>query len=116
MRIDVRRRLDDDRATIAAGMRRPDDPLPPGPTVNLDFNNAPIQSLIALLTKAGGVNMVMPDAINARVTIYGNDLPWDDALRSILRTVGLGYTYRPNGKIVRIDAQRMLDDEAHRPR
>jgi hypothetical protein len=116
MRIDVRRRLDDDRATIAAGMRRLDDPLPPGPTVNLDFNNAPIQSLIALLTKAGGVNMVMPDAINARVTIYGNDLPWDDALRSILRTVGLGYTYRPNGKIVRIDAQRMLDDEAHRPR
>jgi hypothetical protein len=116
MVIDLSRTIEEDRMLRASGWRRPDNVLPAGPNVDLDFKQAPFRDVLQAIAKTSGVNLMIPEKLNAGVTIFVKGVPWEDAVRAILHSNGMGYTYRPNGKIIRVDAQKVLDDEAHRPR
>jgi serine/threonine protein kinase len=120
LRIATRKQLDSDleaqAARAAAGTV--DDPLPTGPTIDVDFKNVPLQDLLQMMAKTGGVSVVIPDTIGGMVTIRGSKLPWDSAMKTVLATHGLWYRYRPNGKVLRIAPRKELDseDEAARER
>lgn len=80
-----------------------------GATVDFDFNNAPIHELLRIIADTGRVNIVVPDNINAKVTVRLKRVPWDQALEVILSSHGLWY--RREGNLFRIADRKELDKE-----
>lgn len=89
-----------------------DDALPAGPELDLDFKEAPLQDLLRILGDTAGVNVVVPGHITPRISVYLKKARWDVSLSTILEAHGLGYRYRPNGKLLRIAPRNELDREA----
>jgi len=88
-----------------------DDALPAGPQVDLDFRNAPLRGTLEQLAEGAGVNVVLPDHIDGKVTVLIRHAPWDRTFQAILAAHGLWYRYRENGKVVRIAPRGELDRE-----
>ena len=80
-----------------------------GATVDFDFKDAPIHDLLRTIADTGKVNIVVPDGINARVTVRLKRVPWDQALEVILASHGLWY--RRDGNLFRIAPRKELDQE-----
>ncbi|MDB4962068.1 MAG: type pilus secretin PilQ [Myxococcales bacterium] len=80
-----------------------------GATVDFDFKDAPIHDLLRTIADTGKVNIVVPDGINARVTVRLKRVPWDQALEVILASHGLWY--RRDGNLFRIAPRKELDAE-----
>ena len=66
------------------------------PTVNLDFENADIHSVIRIFAEVSGRNFILDDSVQGRVTVRLQDVPWDQALAAILLSQGLGWTSMSN--------------------
>jgi len=113
LRIAPRVELDRDRVAqrerMAGGF--PDDVLPPGGLTSLDFREASLRDVLQGLAFASGVNLVIPDGIEAKVTVRVDSAPWDRTFQTILAAHGLWYRYRENGKVVRIAPRVELDRE-----
>ncbi len=113
LRIAPREDLDDE-ATARFERSRinvKDDRLPAGPPVDLDFKNAPLRGTLQMLAVGAGVNLVLPDQIDGKVTVMVKAAPWDVAFATILESHGLWYRYRENGKVVRVAPRVELDAE-----
>jgi len=80
-----------------------------GATVDFDFKDAPIHDLLRVIADTGRVNIVVPDNINAKVTVRLKRVPWDQALEVILSSHGLWY--RREGNLYRIADRKELDKE-----
>lgn len=81
-----------------------------GQKIDLDYKKSDIHDLMRLLADVGGVNIIVPDDINARVTIRLRRVPWDQALDVILASKGLGYKMEGPG-LYRIATRKELDTE-----
>ena len=66
------------------------------PTVNLDFQNADIHSIIRLFGEVSGRNFIIDDSVQGKVSVTFQDVPWDHALAAILMSKGLGWTSMGN--------------------
>jgi hypothetical protein len=66
------------------------------PTVNLDFQQADIHSVIRIFAEVSGRNFILDDSIKGKVTVRLQDVPWDQALAAILLSQGLGWTSMNN--------------------
>jgi type IV pilus assembly protein PilQ len=53
----------------------------------------------------------MPDHLRGRVTMRAVDVPWTSAVEAVLASQGMGYRYRPEGRILRIAPLKELDHE-----
>ncbi|MBL4633751.1 MAG: protein kinase [Kofleriaceae bacterium] len=82
-----------------------------GGTLSTDFTGIDIHSLMELLAQMGKVNIVVPDHIEATVTVRFKEAPWRYALEAVLTSKGLWYRYDPESRVVRIDTQKNLDHE-----
>ena len=80
-----------------------------GTKIDLDFKDADIHNLLRTLADVGGVNIVIPDEIQARVTVRLRRVPWDQALEVILASKGLWY--RREGNLYRVADRKKLDAE-----
>ncbi|MDQ3296889.1 MAG: type IV pilus secretin PilQ, partial [Myxococcota bacterium] len=80
-----------------------------GATVDFDFKDAPIHDLLRIIADTGRVNIVVPDNIDAKVTVRLKRVPWDQALEVILASHGLWY--RRDGNLFRIAPRKELDAE-----
>ncbi|MGE5184408.1 MAG: type IV pilus secretin PilQ, partial [Acidobacteriota bacterium] len=80
-----------------------------GATVDFDFKDAPIHDLLRIIADTGHVNIVVPDTIDAKVTVRLKRVPWDQALDVILASHDLGY--RREGNLYRIAPRKQLDQE-----
>ena len=87
-----------------------------GATVDFDFKDAPIHDLLRIIADTGHISVVVPDTIEAKVTVRLKRVPWDQALDVILASHGLWY--RREGNIYRIAPRKELDaeDEAENAR
>lgn len=81
-----------------------------GQKIDLDYKKSDIHDLMRLLADVGGVNIIVPDDIKARVTIRLRRVPWDQALDVILASKGLGYKMEGPG-LYRIATNKELDTE-----
>ena len=61
-----------------------------GHQVSIDFQDANIKSVLRLLAELAGVNIVSGDDVKGNVTIQMKNVPWDQALDTILSITGLG--------------------------
>jgi type IV pilus assembly protein PilQ len=80
-----------------------------GATVDFDFKDAPIHDLLRIIADTGHVNIVVPDTIDAKVTVRLKRVPWDQALEVILASHGLWF--RRDGNLYRIAPRKELDAE-----
>lgn len=80
-----------------------------GNPVSLDFQNADLRSVLRTFAEISGLNMVIDPNVQGSVDIVLTDVPWDQALDTILRANNLGYTV--DGTIVRIARLDTLQSE-----
>lgn len=61
-----------------------------GERIDFDFQDIPVKNALFLIAQKMGLNLVMADNIDGRLTLLLKDVPYDQALDIILRTKGLG--------------------------
>ena len=81
-----------------------------GEPINLKVVNADVRDILNYVTEQYGVNFVIDNSVKAvPVTVNVNNVPWNIALDSVLRSQGLGI--QVNGSILRVAAAKVLADE-----
>jgi len=80
-----------------------------GQKLSLDFKDADIKNVFRLLAEVSGLNIVVTDEVNKKVTLRLLEVPWDQALDLLIDTNGLGK--EQNGNIVRISTAAQLKAE-----
>ena len=80
-----------------------------GQPVSLDFQDADLRSVLRALVAQGGLNVVFDDGVQGTIDIVMNEIPWDQALETILRSKKLGYV--AEGTIIRIAPINVLAEE-----
>ncbi|MSP25490.1 MAG: type IV pilus secretin PilQ [Myxococcales bacterium] len=80
-----------------------------GKRIDLDLKEADLHNVFRILADVGNVNIVAADNVDGAVTIRMKNVPWDQALDTILRAKKLGQERR--GNIVRIALQADLSRE-----
>jgi beta-lactamase regulating signal transducer with metallopeptidase domain len=66
-----------------------------GDPINISLANADLRDVLATLGKISGLQMRIDEAVQGKVSISWHNVPWDEALDSIVRENGL--TYRIEG-------------------
>jgi type IV pilus assembly protein PilQ len=81
-----------------------------GEPINLKVVNADIRDILNYITEQYGINFVIDSSVKAvPVTVNVNDVPWNVALDSVLRSQGLGI--QVNGNILRVADSKVLAAE-----
>ncbi len=80
-----------------------------GAPVSLDFVGADLRAVLRTLVALGGLNVVLDNSVQGTVDIVLHDIPWDQALETILRSNKLGYV--AEGTILRIAPLSVLAEE-----
>ena len=62
-----------------------------GKRINLTVKDADIQNVLTFLAREGKVNIVTSEDVQGKVTFHLEDVPWDLALDTILKSKGLDY-------------------------
>lgn len=84
-----------------------------GSRIFLDVQDADIKAIFRLLAEQGKVSIVSGDDVKGTMTLHMKDVPWDQALDTILDIKGLDK--RQDGKIITIiTLDRKKKDEADR--
>ena len=90
-------------------IRQPGDKKYIGHPVSLDFQDADLRSVLRALVAQGGLNVVFDNGVQGTIDIVLTDIPWDQALETILRANKLGYV--AEGTIIRIAPLTVLAEE-----
>jgi type IV pilus assembly protein PilQ len=90
--------------TSQQGSGQDEDPLPQidGAPISVDFQDADIESVIRSFAEFGGVSIVAGAQVTGTITATIHEMPWDQALVSIMRANGYAVAYE-NG-ILRVDS------------
>lgn len=80
-----------------------------GRRVDLDLRDADIGNVLRLLSDVGKVNIITSDAVSGTVTIRLRNVPWDQALETILQAKGLGMVRQ--GNMIRVAPLADLNKE-----
>ncbi|HEY7166763.1 MAG TPA: type IV pilus secretin PilQ [Candidatus Binatia bacterium] len=88
-------------------------PAPPkeytGQKISLEFKDADIKNVFRLLAEVSGLNIIVTDEVNKRVTLRLVEVPWDQALDLLIQTNGL--EKEQMGGVVRISSAQQLKKE-----
>lgn len=84
----------------------------PKKRITVDLHEADLHNVLRLFADVSGKNLVVADDVQGKVTIKLKKVPWDRALRVILKSHGLGMD--TEGDIIRIAPQARLDAEQQR--
>ena len=87
-------------------------PNPPayiGKKISIELRDTDIRDAFELVTLESGLNMVLSDAVQGRVSLKLKDVPWDQAFVMLLRVKNLGYIRY--GNVLQISPQSMIDQE-----
>jgi type IV pilus assembly protein PilQ len=84
-----------------------------GPRIFLDVQDADIKSVLRLLAEQGNVSIVSGDDVKGTLTLHIKDVPWEQALETILDLKGL--TQKREGNVITtMTLEKMKKDEADR--
>ena len=74
--------------------------LLPNDNVKLNLRKADVKSVLLSLARAADLNMLVTADIEGEVSVDFNNIPWDKAFNSIIRSQGL--TYEWEGEVLQI--------------
>jgi type IV pilus secretin PilQ/predicted competence protein len=78
--------------------------------ISLDFKDADINNILRILAEFSGLNIVTSDDVKGKVTVRLQNVPWQQALDSVVRAAKLAYVQE--GNIIRVDKLENLTKEA----
>jgi type IV pilus assembly protein PilQ len=90
-------------AQAPAGSQRPR-------LISLDFKDADINNILRILAEFSGLNIVTSEDVKGKVTVKLQNVPWQQALDSVVRAGKLAYVQE--GNIIRVDKLENLTKEA----
>jgi type IV pilus assembly protein PilQ len=91
------------------GTGQPNERRYTGNPVSMDFQGADLRAVLRTFAEISGLNVVIDPKVNGTVDVALRDVPWDQALDTILRANSLGYIV--DGTIVRIAPLDALEAE-----
>ncbi|MFP5518666.1 MAG: type IV pilus secretin PilQ [Bdellovibrionia bacterium] len=71
-----------------------------GKKISIEMNNMDIREALQFIMDESGLNMVISDRVEGKVSLKLRQVPWDQALVVIMRSRNLGYTRQ--GSVLRI--------------
>ncbi|MDI1448269.1 type IV pilus secretin PilQ [Polyangium sp. 6x1] len=80
-----------------------------GRRIDLDLKDADIHNVLRLVSDVGRVNIVTSDDVKGNITIRMRNVPWDQALETVLQAKGLGMVRQ--GNMIRVAPQAELNKE-----
>jgi type IV pilus assembly protein PilQ len=80
-----------------------------GRRIDIDLKDADIHNVLRFISDVGRVNVVTADNVSGSVTIRMRDVPWDQALETILQAKGLGMVR--TGNMIRVAPLADLNKE-----
>jgi len=94
---------------MAAQAKGDDQKAAQGRRIDLDLKDADIHDVLRLLADVGHVNIVIADNVTGSVTIRMHNVPWDQAMDTVLQAKGLGSVRK--GNLIRIAQLADLNKE-----
>ena len=73
----------------------------PGERISMSFKNADLADVLSSFARMAGFNLVLDPSVSGSVTVELNDVPWEQALETILRSHGLAAEIDGSGWRVR---------------
>jgi len=84
-----------------------------GAPISLELKDADIRDVLRFFAEFAGLNFVIDPEVAGKTTILLKEVPWDQALETILRNSGLGMV--TEGNVYRIaSVQKLINEEAAR--
>jgi type IV pilus assembly protein PilQ len=80
-----------------------------GRRLDLDLKDADIHDVLRLLADVGRVNVITADNVTGSITIRMRNVPWDQALETVLQAKGLGMVRK--GNLIRVAPLADLNKE-----
>ncbi len=81
-----------------------------GGRISFDIQDADLDKVIKLLADVAGLNLIMdPADVKGKVTLKLDNVPWDQALDTLLKIYGLDKVIE--GNVLRVTTKSKLDDE-----
>ena len=77
-----------------------------GRRISLDFQDVDVRTILQILAKESGVNIVASDSVNGKMTLSLKDVPWDQALDLVMQARNLDM--RRQGNIINIAPREEL--------
>jgi type IV pilus assembly protein PilQ len=71
-----------------------------GKKISIEMNEMNLRDALHLITEETGINMVLDDKVDGKITLKLKQVPWDQALVVIMKAKKLGYTR--SGNVLRI--------------
>lgn len=81
-----------------------------GETISLQVNDEDVKTVINFIADQSGANLVIGPGVDGKITLKLRDIPWDQALMTIMKTQGLGYIR--SGNVLRIGKLEDLQKES----
>lgn len=72
-----------------------------GGRITLDFQDVDVRTILQIIAKESGQNIVASDSVQGKMTLNLKDVPWDQALDLVLQARDLDM--RKHGNVIRID-------------
>jgi len=89
-----------------------------GKPLSLNFQNIDLRSVLQIIADFTSLNLVVSDSVTGNITLHLDQVPWDQALETILNSKGLGKRQLGNVVIIapaaEIAEQERLKIEANR--
>lgn len=80
-----------------------------GRRMSIDLQEADIHTVLRFISEVAGINIVASDGVSGKVTVRLKDVPWDEALASVLTSKGYGA--QRFGEILRIAPLEVIKNE-----
>ncbi|KLT73176.1 pilus assembly protein PilQ [Neisseria arctica] len=77
-----------------------------GRRISLDFQDVEVRTILQILAKESGTNIVASDSVNGKMTLSLKDVPWDQALDLVMQARNLDM--RRQGNIINIAPREEL--------
>jgi type II secretory pathway component HofQ len=87
-----------------------DAPRPASKRITIDVVRADLHDVLRMLAEVGRLNMVVSEEVKGRVTLKLRDVPWRQALDTVLAAHGLGQELQ--GNVLRVAPVKKLTEEA----
>lgn len=81
-----------------------------GRPISIQVKDADIRDVLSFIAGESGTNMIISDQVQGNITLKLREIPWDQALVTVMKAKGLGYIRE--GSVVRINTLQQLENEA----
>ena len=85
-----------------------------GAPLSIQVKDVDIREVINFVAEESGANIVISDDVEGKISLKLRQIPWDQALVTILRAKRLGYIR--TGDVIRVSSMKMIQDDVDNAR